>query len=226
MWTIGESKLARGGKKDDVDSRKRRWKRRNKKVDEILESGLGGTIFCCKPFLSRANRYRYIACYAFFLASSFLSLLLSYSLPALSLPPTPWPCYFHLLRSRRAPGNPLDSYRNERPLAKSKIRRGESAVGWMRNLRERCKCKTIKWRIDRKTERGWLLEIFFRARFFSVFSSSQSMTRSCSSPSSSSSTSNGHSIIDRWAVISSVCRDRSECLEYHSSVGRFPFDLQ
>lgn len=33
-------------------SKKATGKRRNKKDDEILESGLRETIFCCKPFLS------------------------------------------------------------------------------------------------------------------------------------------------------------------------------
>lgn len=42
------------------------------------------------------------------------------------------------------------------------------------------------------------------------------------SSSSSSMPTSGHSIIDRSAVISSVCRDRSKRLEHcHSSVGRF-----
>ena len=87
---------------------------------------------------------------------------------------------------------------------------------------ERCKCKTIKWRIDRKNERG--LEIFF-VRVSFQFPRRRSLWRDLARRPSPP-TSNGHSIIDRSAVISSVCRDRSECLEYHSSVGRFPFDLQ
>lgn len=75
------------------------------------------------------------------------------------------------------------------------------------------------WAGSEKRGRVWKrrgLWKIFRARSFSVSSSrSAPLFFSSSMPS-------GHSIIDRSAVISSVCRDRSKRLEHcHSSVGRF-----
>lgn len=89
----------------------------------------------------------------------------------------------------------------------------------MHNLREAQVVKN-RGRIARKA-RSTGIELvveIFRARFFSVSSSSVGLFL----PSCSSSMPSGHSIIDRSAVISSVCRDRSKCLErYHSPMGRF-----
>lgn len=64
-----------GGRK----ARRKQRKRRNKKVDEILESGLDGTIFRCKPSSLRQQILLYSRSY------TYLSLSLSITLLSLSL---------------------------------------------------------------------------------------------------------------------------------------------
>lgn len=136
-------------KKEDMDSRGRRWKRRNKKVDEILESGLGGTIFCCKPFLFRANRYRYIARYAFLLYLYFSPTFLLFSPPLFVFVLLPIFPSFALSWSEilwiRTKWKTVSEIENST----------WKMCGWVDAQFMRCKCKTIKSRIDRKTKDWW-----------------------------------------------------------------------
>lgn len=80
----------------------------------------------------------------------------------------------------------------------------------MHNLRD-ANCKGIKNCGQVEKSEGE-----FRARSFSVSSSCIRPLPSSSSPLSMPS---GYSIIDRSAVISSVCRDRSKCLEHCHCIG-------
>lgn len=147
----------------------------------------------------------------FFLSSLLFHLILLFCLCSSIHPLPSLPSVILIFRALAVVGKSFGFVENERPLAGSKNstrRICDRASGDAQFTRRKLQGDKKLWAGREK-----------RGRISSTFLFSFVLHRPLPSSSSPSSMPSGYSIIDRSAAISSVCRDRSKCLEHCHCIG-------